>query len=289
MAISLSNFFDELFEYRVRRIVKRLYQPLYLSNVEKRLIFIIGCQRSGTTMLTQSFERDWRVRYYGEHGFSPPQVGYMLEPAQIEQIIGRYHAPINVIKPLVDSQNVARYLAYFPTSRAIWVYRHYQNVARSNLVRWGFENVKNHLRRLIDGNPNAHWASQYASAETAQVVRRFYDEQMSPNDASVLFWYVRNKLYFDLGLDDHPQVTICRYKELVEQPSAMLRDLYAFANIRYPGDYLASHIHTNAAKVRRSFAVSGEVAEVCDALLARLDAAFEQRQFQPTLPAVELA
>ena len=278
MAISLSNFFDDLFEYRVRRIAKRIYQPLQLANEEKRLIFIIGCQRSGTTMLTQSFERDWRVRYYGERGFSPPHVGYMLEPPQIEQIIARHHAPINVIKPLVDSQNIRRYLDYFPTSRAIWVYRHYQNVARSNLVRWGFENVKNHLRRLVTGNPNEHWASQYASPQTAEVVRRFFDEQMPPNDASVLFWYVRNKLYFDLGLDSHPQVTICRYKNLVEQPNETLRELYGFANIRYPGRQIASHVHTEAAKIRRSFEVSADLAAVCDELLKRLDAAAEERR-----------
>ena len=44
-----------------------------------------------------------------------------------------------------------------------------------------------------------------------EIIRRFDYDRMTPESAAVLFWFVRNSLYFDLALDRRPDVALASY------------------------------------------------------------------------------
>jgi hypothetical protein len=255
-----------------RELAKDLYRALrFQRSKTKTLLFVVGCQRSGTTMLMRTFALDWRSKTYGETGLSGEHKWKLAPAPAIADRLARQRAPFHIVKPLCDSQNVGVYLDQLPQAKAIWLYRDYAGVARSNLARWGFASAKQNLRPLVTGDGADYWATAGATAATAAIVRRYFDEAMAPNDAAALFWYVRNRLYFDLPLVDHPQVRLYQYADLVQRPAAVLRSIYAFVEQPYPGDQIVSHIHAGSLAKGKSLALSPAIEELCAGLQQQLD------------------
>src|SRR5262245_46083021 len=53
---------------RVRRVSKGLYQALHKRAADRpKVLFIVGCQRSGTTLMTRLFDADFDCRVFEEH------------------------------------------------------------------------------------------------------------------------------------------------------------------------------------------------------------------------------
>ena len=133
---------------------------------QKKVLFIIGCQRSGTTMMLRILGRDRKSSIYGE--FSRLSIGpnrTLLKPFdQVKTIIDRDPAPFVVFKPLVETQRLSELFHYFPRARAVWMYRHYQDVISSNLKNFGKDNGIDDLRPIAQGDP-ANWRSSHASDE----------------------------------------------------------------------------------------------------------------------------
>lgn len=95
---------------------------------------------------------------------------------------------------------------------------------------------------------------------------------MTPESAAALFWYVRNCLYFERGLDSRPDVTLASYDSCLADPDGNMRSLCAF--LEFPFDpELAAHIERREAPERRPLEIDPEIRRRCDELTARLDAA----------------
>lgn len=122
---------------------KKVQQSLIPAVKEKRILFIIGCQRSGTTMMQKVFEKDLKSKVYGEFSrlsyWDPEKI--RLNPMdQLKREFGKVSPPLIVLKPLVETQNIDELLGYFPESKALWMYRNYKDVAASNLINFGQKN-----------------------------------------------------------------------------------------------------------------------------------------------------
>ncbi|MCB0187535.1 MAG: hypothetical protein KDE31_24875, partial [Caldilineaceae bacterium] len=178
---------------------------------------IFGCQRSGTSLLTRVFFRDLNAKVYRETSAlsssdqeSQRRKLRMNSLDEIKQILGRDRASLIVLKPLVESQRAPEILRCFPNARALWLYRHYKDVAASNLQAFGMDNGINDLRPIVRGE-SQNWRSEGTSAETREQVSKFFHETMNPYDAAALFWYARNRLFFELALDTNERVRLCQY------------------------------------------------------------------------------
>ena len=88
---------------------KATVQRLKGNPKEKRVLFIVGCQRSGTTLLSRIFERDLQTKTFGEAGAVTRQGStsrLRLKPlSDVQQEIERAHAPLIVIKPFTYIAN----------------------------------------------------------------------------------------------------------------------------------------------------------------------------------------
>jgi hypothetical protein len=224
------------------------------------------------------FERDLRTKIYREASeLSSDDVIERIRlnslPA-VQKTLAKDRQPIIVIKPLAESQRAAELLDYFPGSKIIWLYRHYQDVASSNLKAFGRNQGIEDLRPIVLRRP-CNWRSENVTEETWQTIRHFFAEEMNPYDAAALFWYARNRLFFEQGLADNPRVYLCRYEELVRAPADVMRRLYAFLDLSYPGDHIVKAVRSRAVGAvgkDRRFQLSAAVELLCAEMLERLDA-----------------
>jgi len=256
-------------------IWKELYQ---LKNIKgpdiKSVLFVIGCQRSGTSLMTRIFHKDWNAKVYFESSSLSLQIGeekLRLKPLPvIKQVIERERFPLIVLKPLVEAQNAAKLLGAFPNSRAVWMYRHYKDVANSNLRKFGLDNGIKDLRYIVE-NQAQNWRVEHVPDRIRQIVLTHFSETMNPYDAAALFWYVRNALFFELGLYSHPNIMLVKYDELISHPKETMLKIYDFISRPYAGDNVLKIINSSSIGKGQQILLSEEVESLCEQLWNRLE------------------
>lgn len=258
------------------RLTKVVYKRVSLKSPgEQKIGFIVGCQRSGTTMLNSAFDKDLRSKTYGEaglaQGFGRGTPHRLLPYDEISHEFSKEKAPILIVKPLVESQNIVQLLDFFPNSKAIWVYRQYKDVARSGEKKFGDSPSHYNLRAVIDPELNDHWYAEKASENTKKIVRRFFTKERPVFDLKALGWYVRNILFFELELFLNSRVMLLKYEDFVLNPSKVMMQIYQFLGVSYPGDRIVKGIHSDSINKGRRFELSRDIQRLCEKLLADLD------------------
>jgi sulfotransferase family protein len=266
------------------RLRKKVYQfyKVRRSPALKSVLFIFGCQRSGTTLLAEIFERDFdQTRVYHEFSsLSSSDRIYKIRinpPHIVKKEIDKNRASLVVLKPLVESQNAVRLLNYFENSKALWVYRHYKDVALSNLTHWGIKNGINNLRPIVEGQLQ-NWRSENVSEETKHIVLKYFSENMNPYDAAALFWLVRNRLFFELNLDKHPAVMMCKYDALIDDPVDTMTAIYKFVGYVYPSHKIPLKIYATSKGKGGDIKLSKDIEVLCDEMLERLNRSYDLKQ-----------
>lgn len=276
----------EKFISKANRVRLRSYKRVYHQMVTTRsddvppMLFIFGGQRSGTTLLVNIFEKDLRTKMYREFSelsSMDKENGVRYDPLPVlTATIKRTSAPFLVLKPLVESQNAPELLDYFPSARAIWVYRDYRDVAASNLNKFGVANGVDDVKPIAYRDQD-NWRSERASDKVHSVIKQYYSPEMAPHDAAALFWYARNQLYFDLGLDHDPRVMIIKYEELVHNPHDKIQQIYTFMAQPFPGPHIVSNVHVGSVGKGCKIQLTDEIDSRCDALLNKLNNLYYDR------------
>ena len=255
----------------VRYLRKWVHQRFFSdSSAAKTILFVFGCQRSGTTMFTQLFQKDLRSKVYGERGLSLDGSFDLLPLGDVSKIIQDERASLLVAKPLVESQGATDILEYFPTAKSVWMFRNYADVANSSRKRFSRETAMRNLRPFISEQAEQTFAAKRASRETEEIVRRHFSEGMSGDDAQILFWYVRNILFFDQRLDTHDRVQLCRYEDFVADPARFMQEVYEFLELTFPGAKMTADVHQRSVRRNVSLDASPDLVSLCDELQARL-------------------
>ena len=271
-------------QYKLFLKRKGLYQSISSkTSVPKTVLFIVGCQRSGTTMMQRIFERDLQTKVYGEFSkLSSRDVKKIrLNPLQeVKKAVENDSPPIIVLKPLVETQNLYALLEAFPGSKALWMYRHYKDVASSNLKNFGDQNGLADLRPIIE-NEAENWRNEGVTEEVREIVKLFFTEKLSHLDAAALFWYVRNSLFFNLSLERERRVMMCRYDDLVFNPLLMMKKIYRFMDCPFPGEKIVEEVSTNSVGKGKAINLNEEIEKLCKKMLDNLDLIYRQRKEAP--------
>jgi hypothetical protein len=188
---------------------------------------------------------------------------------EVRRSLERFGAPLLVLKPLVESQHVPALLDGIDNSHAIWMYRRPESVAISDLSYFGVENAERNLRLLLSNDP-PNWRGEVVPETTRSVISRHYRPGMDPHDAAALFWWARTSLFFDLRLDERPDVRLCGYERLVGDPDSSMRSLYEFLGVTYPEWNITRGVHRGSA-APKEVQLSSEVRRLCDRLWERLE------------------
>ena len=265
---------------RVRTFLKDAYHLIQNTNTKTHsLLFIVGCQRSGTTLLQHIFEQDWSTKVFAETGSSVtlPSQGYQLrlKPLPlVQQEIDKTKAPFVILKPLVESQNSLELLDYFKGSKAIWLYRHFNDVIASKVKKFGLDSGIGDLQ-FIAGGDETDWRMEKLPESVREIVLKYFDKNMNPYDAAALYWYIRNQFVFELNLFNNDDVLILRYEDLVSDPKASIKKIYKLVGREFPGDEILSAVHNTSVGKGKEVTLSPEIYELCFELQTRIDHAYK--------------
>lgn len=271
------NSFREEQAFRLLRLRKRIRQRLrYPRGVDKTVVCIAGCQRSGTSLLSHVFRLDPDAVTYDEVSpLSTQDKVQHLRLNPLPEVAARVladRAPLVVLKPLVESQNLAQVLDLFPTGRAIWMYRHFRDVVASSVHFFSPAVGRQDLDPILQGDGRS-WKAEHLAPEVIQRIRALAGPDAGPHDAAALFWLARNSLFFSRGLARDPRVRLCDYDLLVTHPAAEVRRLYDFIGRPYPGDRVLGDIFTGSRGGGARVDLSPQVATACQELFDDLQAA----------------
>lgn len=249
-----------------------------------RPVFVVGLQRSGTNMLVRGLERAPEVEVYSENDDAAFERYQLRDDETIARIVADSPHRAVIFKPLCDSHRVAHLLDAVHAGtpgRAVWTYRQPVPRARSAVAKFGDAN-RVVLTRIAAGDDLDRWQAQGLSEERRAELADLDPASLDPLSAAALFWWVRNQLFFDLGLDARDDVRLLSYKRTVAEPGAQIERLCRFLDLPWRPS-LAGHIEPRSspplgaepggdAGVPASSELADRVAERCDALEARLDA-----------------
>jgi hypothetical protein len=209
-------------------------------------------------MLQQTFlDRSWRVLILEEH--DRRLVGPRPEPEETtwqeySTVLGRIRRlPFEVVaaKPLVESASAIALMDAADPVKAVWMLRHYSEVARSNVSRFGLDNPYQDLQP-IRSRDVLDWRYRGATDETCETVTALLSQRLTPFDAAALFWWTRNKLYFDQRLWEDDRIRILRYERACNQPDEVIRSLSDHIGLTLPLGSITSRVrpHPSPPKTR---------------------------------------
>jgi hypothetical protein len=243
-------------------------------------VFLVGVQRSGTNMLVRGLERSPEFAVYNENNRAAFSRFRLRPDPVIRRLVERSRHPYVLFKPLCDSHRTPDLLDGLGLSwpsRALWAYRSVDGRARSAVAKFGDVN-RRVLRELAAGGGRTRWEAQRLSPDSLRLIASFDWDRLGPLDAAALFWYVRNRLYFELGLAGRPDVLLVSYDAMVARPEAEMTRICGFLGIAYSRRLIA-HVQPRAPRRVEALDLDPRIRERCQELAAQLEAA---RRHAPT-------
>lgn len=247
-------------------------------------VFLVGVQRSGTNMLVRGLEQAPEVEVRNENDRRAFSRFRMRDDESIAALVSASRHALVLFKPLCDSHRVPELLTGLDVAvppRAVWAYRDVDARARSALAKFGDANLRA-LQAIAAGDDEDLWQSKGLSARRRDQIAGLDPAHMTPETAAALFWYVRNELVFDLGLDSRPDVLLSSYDALVERPEECTRTLCDFLGFPWRPS-VAAHVERREPRRRGLLDIDRRVRLLCDDLRQRLDEAVDQHARRVTV------
>lgn len=264
---------------RYRHRMKCLYWQLRRGATRTTKLFIFGSQRSGTNMMSDAFDRDWSTLSFGEDrglaignsidGDSPYR---WKEYAEVARILSLYRPKLTVAKPIVESQNANQILDFFDGSYGMWMFRNPRDVIASSTKLFGVESTLYNLFSLMTIEQRKHWFRQNVPEEIKEIVEKHFDIRRSIADLKAIGWIVRNQLVFSQGLPSSSSVKFVQYESFVSEPEGVMRSIFDFLLLPYPGNHLLKAVHGDSVRKGRAVQISKEIEQICDDLYGSLSA-----------------
>jgi len=254
---------------RAHLIGKRLRAP---KADAKSLLIVSGVQRSGTNMLMDLFEAAPETDVF--HEIDPRLYDtYMMRGDEVvASLLAASAFPVVVIKALHEPERVLTLMDRFAPARFIWMFRNTEDVVNSNMKSW--PGGRNRLDDVVIDPANGFWRTHGMTADTLATLRAIYRPDMNDATAQGLFYWYRNKLFFDLGLADDSRTQIVDYDRMVADPGGDLPRIAAHAGTSLT-DRMRAIPHPGSVKKRRPPDIAPEVMRLCTDIHARLRAAAE--------------
>ena len=234
-----------------------------------QIVFVLGCQRSGTTLLMNCFDQDRRARVFRDDsaltGFRGNRL--RLKPyCETERTLANCRSPLVVSKPLLDSQLADEILSDYPRSKAIWMFRNYRGVIGSSLKK--FSSQVESIRRVVDQPDD--WRGERVHQRTVDFIKPFVSSDMRREDAAALIWIARNQLFFDQTFDNSKLVSVLNYEDLVSSSDDAMRRIYGFLELDFPPYSITHSIHQNSLVRGKELEIDATIEQACKALQRRL-------------------
>jgi hypothetical protein len=270
-AVDRTRLSSLLFTKRIAQVAHARLHP----NEPRLALFVGGVQRSGTNMLMDVLERSLETAVFHERDPRAFRDYMMLPPSVIHRLVDESPARCVVIKALCESQDLAQLLRDFSPAKGIWSLRRYEDMVNSHVRSWPGEAKTMH--RLVADRNSMKWRGRGMTDETYATISRLHYPGMDDWSAAALFWYLRNVLFFEQGLDRDPRIRVVKYETLVSTPDQEFREIFSFLGLVY-SRRVAAVVHSKSIRKNAPPRIDPAIREVCDALTARFDEVLQRQQ-----------
>ena len=185
-----------------------------------RPVFVVGVQRSGTNMLLRGLGNAPEVEVHNENDRRAFERYKLRGPHTVAGLVDRSRHSHVLFKPLCDSHRTDELLALrdpdaghgrsgpTATSTAGSAPRSPSSATATGRCCGEF----------AAGVNTSRWHVQRISPESAAFVRSFDYDTMTAESGAALMWLIRNRLFFDLGLDRRADVHLVSYNSFLADP-----------------------------------------------------------------------
>lgn len=266
-------------EWRARATARVNKKLLGFTRVapHKSPVLIAGLQRSGTTMLMNIFHLHPDAEVFDEARDSRTFLNFRIRSLDtVSQVIEDSHFGFPCFKIIADSHVLPRIMRGLPDAKVLWMYREPGANAASRLKK--FSHATAAIRTVCEGKPGGGWFAEGVSGPVLRKLQGLERSRFSEFDYACLVWWVRNQLYFDLGLANEPQARLLRYETLVMDPQVTMRALYSWLDMPWSSPSMR-FVHARSMHRPNLPPVDPQVAMLCNELLQRLDE-LHDRQWQ---------
>jgi hypothetical protein len=236
--------------------------------------FVVGVQRSGTNMVVRGIEAEPSVKVYNENSRRAFDRFQLKDPEVTRALVAKDRHRVVLFKSLCDSHRTTDILdevSAYTNAKAVWVFRGVDDRVRSAVSKFGDVN-RRVMAEIAAGRADDRWQAQRLSAESLELIREVDPETLSAESGAALFWLVRNRLYFEQGLDRRPDVHLVGYEQAVGDPERVVGAMCSFLGLPFHAR-MASHIESRSAHARRDLDIHPAVRSACSALEDRLNQA----------------
>jgi hypothetical protein len=250
------------------RLWRQFQQRRHNPDRHSRPAFLVGCGRSGTSMLVLQLGRSWQIDVYNENNPAAFENWRLRESAAIQQIVARSMASVVLFKPILETYRIIHLLDTFPDSKALFAYRYYDDVIHSSLKKFGTDNRINHVNAWVEDD-FSEFADSRPPAKTQAAVRSLWRPNLSPESGAALYWLFQNHLYFDLGLAETGCVRLVGYETVVADPPHEMFRLCEFLEVRY-APAMAAGIFASSVQYAPAQNVDQHIRRACEEMWQRL-------------------
>jgi hypothetical protein len=244
-------------------------------------VFLVGAQRSGTNMIVRGLQTSPEFEVYNENNRRAFQNYRLRADEKIAGLIESSRHLFVLFKPLIDSHRIDHLLDDLPLStppRALWIYRNMEGRVRSSVAKFGDTNLLA-LRQISAGKGLNRWEAQRLSPQSIDLIRSFSYQNMTPESGSALFWYVRNSLFFELGLNKRPDVLLISYDSFVSDSETAMRTVCEHIGFDW-SPRLIAHVTPRERGPASPLNIDPEIRKLCDELHTRLAIVEDARRKQ---------
>ena len=257
---------------RIQRVGKRHLKHLYFR-VAKPVsnpvpVFVLGYGRSGTTMLIDALEHDWRVEVFQENDQRMAN-NYEIEWDRIDLAVKMCGAPVALFKPILNSFEIARLLDLDNRAFAIWMFRDVDPVVRSSLKKFG-SSVATMLRSLTVSDATDSWLGRGMPADVLQELRQLDHSLFTDEDWMALVWWSVNRTLTDSAPAVRRRIRVVKYDAFIRNPGEELREIYEKMHLsprheatRWIGKSGSSNVHV--------LPLAGSVRSLCSSLRTQIE------------------
>lgn len=256
-----------------RGLRKYIWQRLHNPSAKTKPAFVVGCGRSGTSMLLHHLGRSWAVDSYNENNEAAFEKYRLRSLDVIKELVDRSYARVALFKPVLTTPHSREYLTTFPDGRLFFVYRHYHDVVNSSVKRFGPADRLAHVNAWV-ADDFAEFAPVSSPEQTKAVVCRLWKPSLSPESAAALYWLFYNRLYFDLDLHRDERVQLIGYESLVANAGPKIREVCAFLDLKFESA-IAAGIFASSVGRYDPPAIDQEIEAACESLWQQLQAAHD--------------
>ncbi|MDO8954859.1 MAG: sulfotransferase [Gammaproteobacteria bacterium] len=260
------SIFDAQKRGRLAAKVGKTFRQTFSAPVETTPVFVLGIQRSGTTMLMFAFHLHPEIAVYDESRASKAFFDFQLRSMETtEKLVHANPFPVACFKPLADSHLTIQLLRRFPSARCIWALREYSDVANSFLRK--FPHATRAIRLVCSGQEGGGWFQEGVSEATGRILRNLPWQNFSDYDFACLIWWARNRIFFEQKLEREKRVLLLHYEKLVTAPEESLRAVTNFIGIPF-STQMIRYIHARSISKYSPPQINPSVQELCDEITA---------------------